>query len=202
MGTLGYYGSTIVQTVPIAASSPARNAGNNAACSNKDGRSAQRAPSVPDGCDIGAFEYRGPLTATVTNLNDSGAGSLRQAIFDIGYGCTIDFQAGLTSDITLDSPLVMLRAMTIAGPGHATLAIARNPAAGNLRLLQTGLGAFCQDMAIAIEELTFRDGDANGANGGAISNCANLSIEDAGFTNNHRRDRTDRRRALALQQCG
>jgi hypothetical protein len=184
LGTLGFYGSTIVQTVPIAAASPARDAGDNAPCPAKDGRSKQRAVGVGNNCDSGAFEYDGPLTATVTNLNDAGAGSLRQALADIGSGGTIDFQAGLTGDITIDTPLVAHRAMTIAGPGHTTLAIARNSSAGNFRLLETGSGPFCQDMAIAINGLTFRDGDANGANGGAISNCANLSVEDARFANN------------------
>jgi hypothetical protein len=184
LGTLGLYGSSRVPTVPIAVASPARDAANNATCPAKDGSGKQRAVGVGNACDVGAFEYDGALTSTVTNLNDTGAGSLRQAIFDIGSGGTIDFQPGLSGVIAIDTPLVAHRAMSIDGPGHATLAIARNTSAGNFRLLETGSGPFCRDMAIAIKGLTFREGDANGANGGAIYNCANLSVEDARFTNN------------------
>jgi hypothetical protein len=186
LGTLGLYGSDLVPTVPIAAGSPARNAGGNVSCPIDDGRAKRRARSVGDPCDIGAFEYDGPLTATVTNLNDAGAGSLRQALADVGSGGTIDFQSGLSGDITIDSTLVAPRPITIAGPGHATLAIARNTGAGNFRLMETGSGSgsYCHHMAISLKGLTFRDGDAGGAYGGAIFNCANLSIEDARFTNN------------------
>jgi hypothetical protein len=184
LGTLGLYGSSLVATAPIAVASPARDAGDNATCPAEDGSGKQRAIGVGNACDIGAFEYDGPLTATVTNLNDAGAGSLRQALADIGSGGTIDFQPGLSGVIAVDTPLVAHRAMTIDGPGHATLAIARNTSAGNFRLLETGSGLFCRDMAIAIRGLTFRDGDANGASGGAIYNCANLTVEDARFMNN------------------
>ena len=45
-------------------------------------------------------------TLTVTNLNDSGAGSLRQAVFDantLAGSDTIDFTAGLSGTIVLTS---------------------------------------------------------------------------------------------------
>src|SRR5262249_15453 len=43
------------------------------------------------------------LPSTVTNLNDAGAGSLRQAILDTPAGGTVDFQPGLAGTITLTS---------------------------------------------------------------------------------------------------
>jgi len=42
-------------------------------------------------------------TLTVLNGNDSGAGSLRQAIADAAAGDTINFQAGVTT-VTLLQP--------------------------------------------------------------------------------------------------
>ena len=44
---------------------------------------------------------------TVTNLNNSGSGSLRQAIADIGSGAWIRFSQGLSGVINLSSPLLL-----------------------------------------------------------------------------------------------
>jgi CheY-like chemotaxis protein len=77
----------------------------------------------------------------VTNLNDIGAGSLRQAIIDADAGGTITFQAGLTGAITLASQLTIDKDLTIQGPGANLLTINGNQAvrvfdipAGNVTL--------------------------------------------------------------------
>lgn len=63
-------------------------------------------------------------TLTVTNTNDSGAGSLRQAIADAANGDTIDFSLpGCPCTINVTSALVIAKNITIAGPGAAQLAI-------------------------------------------------------------------------------
>jgi hypothetical protein len=74
-GTFGLYGSLRVPTLPIASTNAARDAGDDSMRVGDDGRGVVRGLAVSGPCDLGAFEYDGPLAATVTNLNDSGAGS-------------------------------------------------------------------------------------------------------------------------------
>lgn len=58
------------------------------------------------------------LPSTVTNLNDAGPGSLRDAIINTPAGGTVDFQPGLTGTITLsDHSLAVIKNVTIVGPG-------------------------------------------------------------------------------------
>ena len=62
---------------------------------------------------------------TVTNTNDSGAGSFRQAISDVGSGEEITFS--VTGMITLTSgQLEIDKNMTITGPGADQLSISGN----------------------------------------------------------------------------
>jgi hypothetical protein len=69
-------------------------------------------------------------TVTVTNLNDSGAGSLRDAISTAGVGDTIVFQPFLSGTISLSGELGISRNLNIIGPGPGTITIARSQAAG------------------------------------------------------------------------
>ena len=66
-------------------------------------------------------------TITVTNTNDSGAGSLRQAIADAHDGDTIDF--GVTGTITLTTgELLVNKSVSISGPGLDNLTVDGNHA--------------------------------------------------------------------------
>src|SRR5205814_6355440 len=69
-------------------------------------------------------------TLTVINTNDSGAGSLRQAISDSSSGDTISFDSSLNGQtITLASgELLIDKNLTITGPGAHSLAINGNAA--------------------------------------------------------------------------
>src|SRR5436305_9150933 len=71
-------------------------------------------------------------TFTVTNLNDAGAGSLRQALISANTAAGADvitFQSGLSGTITLTSgQLYANDSVDIQGPGAATLTVAASPA--------------------------------------------------------------------------
>ncbi|WP_022665369.1 autotransporter domain-containing protein [Desulfospira joergensenii] len=60
-------------------------------------------------------------TYTVTNLNDSGPGSLREAITNASDGDTIEFDSGLSGTITLASDLPDLNSVTLSGGEDVTL---------------------------------------------------------------------------------
>ncbi len=62
-------------------------------------------------------------TFTVTNTNDSGPGSLRDAIANAAHYDTINFSLALPATINLDAPLELHTRVTISGPGAAYLAI-------------------------------------------------------------------------------
>jgi hypothetical protein len=64
-------------------------------------------------------------TITVTNTNDSGAGSLRQALIDANDGDTITFAVTGTIGLT-SGELLVSKSITISGPGAANLAVNGN----------------------------------------------------------------------------
>src|SRR5262249_18412336 len=73
-----------------------------------------------------------PNTYTVSNLNDSGAGSLRQAILDANANAGADIidATGVTGTITLTTELTHIRDdVTLNGPGSAKLTVTRGGAA-------------------------------------------------------------------------
>src|SRR3954468_2816788 len=76
---------------------------------------------------------RPATTITVTNGNDSGSGSLRQALADANDGDTIQFDAALNGQtITLTSgELVVADSITISGPGPTLLAVSRDSQTSN-----------------------------------------------------------------------
>lgn len=97
-----------------------------------------------------AILFTVPLTAnavtiTVTNLNDSGPGSLRQAIADAASGDTIKFS--VTGRISLrSSQLVVNKNLSIQGPGAGQLTISGNNAS---RVFYIGVMATLDGMTIS-----------------------------------------------------
>jgi hypothetical protein len=147
-------------------------------------------PDVPNapggnGSDIGAFEAS-YATLLVTNLNDSGPGSLRQTILNAASvdSNTIAFH-NLTGTISLGGIVLIEKDLTIAGPGAKLLSISGN---FNNRIFEVLNGT------VSISGLTLTDGRAvgvsasaeqNGLNerGGAIFNQGSLSLSDCVITN-------------------
>ena len=121
-------------------------------------------------------------TFTVTNINDTGAGSLRQAITDANMGSdTITFDtAGVfatSQTITLTSgELLITDSVSITGPGANQLAVNGN-AAGRVFDITSGIN-------VAISGLTITNGRASNDQGGGIYNVGALTITDSALSGN------------------
>src|SRR6478736_6289769 len=92
-------------------------------------------------------------TITVTNTNDSGAGSLRQALADAVDGDTINFNSSLNGEtITLTSgQLVVDKSVAVNGPGAFNLAVNGNAA--------DRVFYISEDLTVAISGLTIENGN-------------------------------------------
>ena len=125
---------------------------------------------------------------TATNLNDSGAGSFRQAILDVNNTAgahVINFQAGLTGTITLTSPLpILANAVTINGPGADLLTIQRGGSAS--RIFQVTSIAVLNGLTIAngIAPNSGTDPEISVRHGGGILNEGNLTINNCRLSGN------------------
>ena len=106
-------------------------------------------------------------TIIVTNTNDNGPGSLRQALADVNDGDTID-ATEVSGTITLTSgQLLVDRSVTINGAGADVLALDGNTTS---RVFETVTGA----KTVSISGLTIRNGQ--GGEGGGIQNAATLTL--------------------------
>src|SRR5262249_42735732 len=122
-------------------------------------------------------------TITVINTNDSGPGSLRQALAHANDGDTIDFDSSLNGQrITLTSDqLVVNRSVTISGLGANNLTVDGN-ANGSVFYISPGNG-------ITISGLTITNGGNSGGginNDGAaltVSNCTISGNSGSGIRN-------------------
>jgi hypothetical protein len=88
-------------------------------------------------------------TITVTNTNDSGPGSLRQALTEVNDGDTITFAVTGTIGLT-SGELLVSTSIIISGPGAANLAVNGN---AKSRVFYIGAGR-----TVTISGLTIRNG--------------------------------------------
>ncbi|MBX3474179.1 MAG: right-handed parallel beta-helix repeat-containing protein [Planctomycetes bacterium] len=128
-------------------------------------------------CIVAVFVFACGLAAqnqfNVSNLNDSGAGSLRQAILDanatpnqmvsmVPVADEIRFQAGVTGTITLASALpVITEGVSIIGPGRALLTIS---GASLYRVFESQLGHY-----LGLSGMTVTNGRVDSDGGGLLS---------------------------------
>jgi hypothetical protein len=124
-------------------------------------------------------------TITVINTNDSGAGSLRQALADANDGDTIDFDPAVTScpppgcKITLFSGELLVNAsITISGPGADALAV------GGANVFRVFEISFGKSVTISGLGITAGNGNSNG-NGGGILNNGTLTVTNCVIGGNH-----------------
>jgi hypothetical protein len=121
-------------------------------------------------------------TITVINTNDSGTGSLRQALTDSHDHDTITFDPALNGQfITLtSSELVIDKSITISGPGPDMLAVSGSPYTP-FRIFHVMPG-----FTVTIAGLTISGGNSGQQGGGAILNGhATLTILNSTIYANH-----------------
>lgn len=127
---------------------------------------------------------------TVTNLNDSGAGSLRQAIFDANFVSTDDMinfnLSGCPCTITLTNgqlPVFNSSAsgtLTINGPGEDQLSISGG---GNSSVFELNFAD------VTINDLTITGGKASNLGGGGIQMIfGTLTVNNSKITGNSSQD--------------
>ncbi len=115
----------------------------------------------------------------VVNGNDSGAGSLRQAITIACPGSTITFANGINLITLTSGELVINKNLTIQGPGANLLTIQRSTAMGTPHFRIFAIS----NVTATISGLTMTNGNADGGGAGFI-NSGNLTVTDCLITGN------------------
>ncbi|MBX7104672.1 MAG: right-handed parallel beta-helix repeat-containing protein, partial [Gemmataceae bacterium] len=126
-----------------------------------------------------------PAVIGVTNTNDSGAGSLRQAIIDASMPDKpgmdqITFDPLVVGTITLATPLNITSDLTIVGPGADKLAVSGNKL---IRVFEVSDGSI-NAISATISGLTIRDGLAAGGAGVNVGQSDALVLTACHVTGN------------------
>jgi hypothetical protein len=128
-------------------------------------------------CAIAIAAYA--ATLTVINTNDSGPGSLRQALVDVNDGDTINFDPALNGQtINLTSAeLAIDKNITISGPGPNLLTVSRS--SGTFRIFHVMSGH-----TVIIGGLTISGGDGTPNGSGILNDHAMLTMDSCALQNN------------------
>jgi hypothetical protein len=144
------------------------------------------------------------LPSTVTNLNDSGPGSLRDALATTPAGGTVSFQPGLSGSIALTTgQLEVSHDLTIAGPGAGAITVSGShtsrvfhiPIAATATISGLAVtngqasdgGGISVDGALNLSRCVLSGNTASGSGGGLFSSGA-LSVADSTLDANHARN--------------
>ncbi len=120
---------------------------------------------------------------TVTNTNDSGFGSLRDAIANAVSGDTINFSLASPATITLASTLTVNTSLTISGPGAPNVAISGNNA---VQVFSIDGGTTVSISGVTIENGNNTNGNSyyGSASGGGIANAGALTLDNCAVSGN------------------
>ena len=122
------------------------------------------------GCGSDTATSMVAVTLTVTSTEDSGPGTLREAIANAGPGDIIDLD--VVGDITLTSgELAIGKELKIQGPGADELTLRAN--------LTSRIFAITAGGSVAISGMTIANGANTAGDGGAIVNVGTLTLTDS-----------------------
>src|SRR6478672_4025482 len=124
-------------------------------------------------CSVSMSAYADIIT--ITNTNDSGPGSLRQALAAAIDGDTINFAVTGTIGLT-SGELLVARSITIAGPGAENLAVNGNN--------QSRVFHIASGQRVTISGLTITNGHASDSGGGIYNDHAVLVLNDCTISDN------------------
>jgi hypothetical protein len=200
LGPFGSYGGP-AQTFALAQGSPAIDAADNATCPLTDERGVTR--PVGAHCDIGAFEYNDPHdikriympisqfvetpSRLVTNTNDNGPGSLRQAVRSAAQNEVIGFAPSVFSTpqtITLSSGQIEIsKSLSINGifGGIMMPTIDGNSTS---RIFQIAAGAKLTLNHLRIVHGMSDSNSPNGSGGAGIDNYGSLKLMNSILSEN------------------
>jgi N-acetylneuraminic acid mutarotase len=133
-------------------------------------------------CSLSMSAYADIIT--VTNTNDSGPGSLRQALADANGGDTINFDSALNGQTILltTAELAIAKNITISGPGANLLAVSRDQNAPGFRVFHVA-----PNHTVIIQGITITHGiDVTGA--GIWNDHATLTVNSCAITGNSATD--------------
>ena len=120
-------------------------------------------------------------TITVTNGNDSGTGSLRQAIIAASPGDTINFAPSLTTVTLTSGELLIDKNLTITGPGANRLTVTRSIDFVYFRIFNISSST----VTVSISGITISNGSAlDGPGGGGIQSAGVLTLTGCTISDN------------------